>query len=153
MNMSELYYDVANKRTIEQDERRRHFDNVAIATLGFSGVVIGLMSLNSVEPGSCSIWPAVAALIIFGGVGISALNVLWPRPWQFQPPLADLMKNMEAETYLESALTLWAGKQMSSAIDNNDRLLDTKAKWLRLSQVLLILEALSVATFVFWAAH
>lgn len=152
MNGDELYYDVARQQAQEQDERRRHFDTVAMTLLGFSGVVISLMSLGSGNWASWSLWPAIGALVSFGAVALSTLFVLWLREWHFQPPLADLHKNVTSGTYDNEALVVWTAKQVARAVEHNKQPLRNKALWLRLSYVCTVLEVASMAAFAFSVA-
>jgi hypothetical protein len=122
MERDKLCYDVARNRIQEQDKRRQHFDMMATAVLGFSGVIVSVMALSISEWADWSFWPAVFVLIFFAVVALSTIKVLWVRKWELQPPLADLYKYMDSAEYNDKALTLWTAKQMATGIKNNCQL-------------------------------
>lgn len=149
MDKSDLLYDVANAQSKEQDERRRHFDTMATGILALSGALVGVLVFSTADWACWSVFPAVIVLLGFAGVATTTIPSLWLRKWHFQPPLSDLYKHMESGEYENEALLIWSGKQIMSAVENNEKPLRSKALWMRMAYICLVVEVLALGIFVF----
>lgn len=123
MNRDALYYGEAIRQTSEQGESRRHFDSVAVQTLGFSAVGFSFLLLARWQFTAFQLWFVVLSLFCFLLVTITTILALWLRKWEITPPLSDLYKHMESREYEDEALILWAGQALSDSIDKNDKVL------------------------------
>ncbi len=149
MNKADLLYDIANTQSKEQDERRRHFDTMTTGILAFSGALVGMLAFSTTDWACWSVFPAVVILLGFAGVATTTIASLWVREWYFQPPLSDLYKHMESGEYEDEALAIWSGKQIMSAVENNEKPLRSKALWMRRAYICLAIEVLASGVFVF----
>ena len=152
MDKSDLLYDVANAQSKEQDESRRHFDTMATGILALSGALAaalgGMIVFSKADWAYWSVFPAVIGLLGFVGVATTTLASLWLRKWHFQPPLPDLYKNMESGEYEDEALVIWSGKQIMSAVENNEKALRSKSLWLDRAYIYLLVEIIALGIFV-----
>ncbi len=148
MDKSDLLYDVANAQSKEQGEHRRHLDTIATGILAFSGALVGMLVFSTIDWAHWSVFSAVVVLLGFAGVATTTFASLWPRKWHFQPPLSDLYKHMESGEYEDEALVIWSGKQIMSAVENNEKPLRSKALWLRRAYIYLVVEATALGIFV-----
>jgi len=144
-----LLYDVANAQSKEQDERRRHFDTMATGILALSGALVGMLVFSTADWARWSVFPAAIILLGFAGVATTTITSLWLREWHFQPPLSDLYKHMESGEYGDEALVIWSGKQIMSAVENNEKALRSKSLWLSWAYICLIVEIIASGIFVF----
>ena len=149
MDKSDLLYDVANAQSKEQDESRRHFDTMATGILALSGALVGVLVFSKADWAYWSVFPAVIVLLGFAGVATTTITSLWLREWHFQPPLSDLYKYMKSAEYEDEALVIWSGKQIMSAVENNEKALRSKSLWLSWAYICLIVEIIALGIFVF----
>ena len=148
MDKSDLLYDVANAQSKEQEESRRHSDTMATGILALSGVLVGMPVFSAADWAGWSVFPAVIILLGFIGVAITSITSLWLREWHFQPPLSDLYKHMESGEYEDEALVNWSGKQIMSAVEDNEKTLRSKSLWLNGAYACLIGEIIALVMFV-----
>jgi len=149
MKRDALYHDEAIRQANEQHESRRHFDSLAMQTLGFSAVAFSLLLANKIQFTTKQQCIFIFCLISFLGVAISTITALWLRNWEFSPPLSDLYKNMESGEYDDEALTLWVDKSLSDTIPHNNKYLRIKAHALRVAYICLALEVVAIGILVF----
>jgi len=144
MNQAELYYTEACRRTEEQHKTRQHFDTIAIAVLGFAGILLSLTPFAASKWSAYSIYPTISMSIAFVVIAASMVYSLWLRNWEFQPNLSELDKNVKSLEYEDETLVLWSAKWMSDAVANNKRPLRIKAICLRIAYIFLSIEAFSL---------
>ena len=149
MDKSDLLYDVANVQSKEQSEHRRHLDTIATGILALSGVLVGVLAFSTADWADWSVVPTVIILLGFTGVAISTIASLWLSGWNIQPPLSALFKHIESGEYEDETLVKWSGKQMISAIENNEKLLGSKALWMTAAYYCLLIEVIASGIFVF----
>ena len=148
MDKSDLLYDAANAQSKEQDESRRHFDTMATGILALSGALVGMLVFSKADWARWSVFPVVFVLLGFIGVATATLASLWLRRWHIQPPLSDLYEHMESGEYEDEALVLWSGKQITSAVAHNRKVLSSKSLWLSWAYICLLVEIIALGTFV-----
>ena len=149
MDRDELYYDIAKTQTEEQDKRRQHFDTMATAILGLSGVLVSILAFTASRWIFWSIVPAIGAMIGFCGAAISTIVALWLRKFYFAPQIDVLYEHMDSGKHEGEALSIWAAKQMADAIRRNNNPLANKAKWLRRSYIWLSIEVVALGILGF----
>lgn len=148
MNKSDLFYEIANEQYKEQDARRRHFDTMSTGILALSGALVGVLIFSDADWACWSIIPVIFVMLGFVGVAISTIFSLWLREWHCQPPLSDLYENIESGEYKDDKLIIWSGKQIMSAVENNEKPLRSKAFWVKMTHLFLIAEVLALGVFV-----
>lgn len=148
MDKSDLLYDVANAQSNEQGEHRRHLDTIATGILALSGALVGMLVFSKANWAGWSVFPVVFVFLAFAGVATTAIISLWPRQWHFQPPLPDLCKHIESGEYEDEALVIWSGKQIMSAVENNEKPLHSKRLWLGRAYFCLLVEIIALGIFV-----
>ncbi len=148
MDKSDLLYDIANAQSKEQGEHRRHLDTTATGILALSGALVGMLAFSKADWAGWSVFPVVFVLLAFAGVATTAIGSLWQRKWHFQPPLSDLCKYMESGEYEDEALVIWSGKQIMSAVENNEKPLSSKRSWLGWAYFCLLAEVIAFGIFV-----
>ncbi len=148
MDKSDLLYDIANAQSKEQGEHRRHLDTIATGILALSGVLVGMLVFSKADWAGWSVFPVVFVLLAFAGVATTTIASLWPRQWHFQPPLSDLCKYMESGEYEDEVLVIWSGKQIMSAVENNEKPLRFKRLWLGRAYFCLLVEIIALGIFV-----
>ena len=152
MDKSDLLYDVAGAQSKEQVEERRHLDTMATGILAFSGVLIGMLVFSTADWAYWSVFlPAVIVLLGFIGVATTTITSLLVSEWHFQPPLSDLYKYMKSGEYEDEALVIWSGKQIMSAVEDNEKALGSKSSRLQWAYLYLAIEALGLAIFVLFS--
>lgn len=149
MDKADLLYDIANAQSKEQDKSRRHLDTMATGILALSGALVGMLVFSTADWAYWSVFPAVTTLLGFAGVATTTIASLWLREWHFQPPLSDLYKHMESGKYEDEVLVIWSGKQIMSAVENNEKALHSKSLWLGWAYICLIVEIMALGIFVF----
>ena len=149
MDKSDLLYDVANAQSKEQGEHRRNLYTMSTGILALSGALVGMLVFSTAHWACWSVFPAVTTLLGFAGVATTTIASLRLREWHFQPPLSDLYKQMESGEYEDEALVIWSGKQIMSAVENNEKPLRSKALWTRRAYICLAIEVLASGVFVF----
>ena len=148
MTRDVLYHDEAVRQTNEQCETRRHFDSVAVQTLGFSAVIFSFLLLSKWQFIAFQLYFFVSSLFFFLLVAISTILALQLRKWEITPPLSSLYKHIESLDYNDEALTLWIGQCLSDSIENNDKQLDSKAGYLKYAYIFLGLEVVSIGVVI-----
>lgn len=148
MDRATLYYGEAVRQTTEQEETRRHFDGMAVQTLGFSAVSFSLLLLNKWQFSIVQLCIFIICLLLFLGTAISSILSLRLRRWKFSPTLPTLYKHMESLEYEEEALNLWVGKYLSESIDTNDKQMERKARYLLSAYILLGLEEMAIGFLI-----
>ncbi len=148
MDKADLLYDVAKAQSKEQEESRRHSETMATGILALSGVLVGMLVFSTADWAGWSVFPAVIILLGFIGVAITAIASLLKQEWHFQPPLSDLYKHIESGEYEDEALVIWSGKQVMSAIEDNEKVLRSKSLWLNGAYTCLLVEILASELFV-----
>ena len=143
-----MLYDVANAQSKEQGEHRRHLDTIATGILALSGALVGMLVFSKADWAGWSVFPAVTVLLGFAGVAATTLASLWPRQWHFQPRLSDLCEHTESGEYEDEVLVMWSGKQIMSAIENNEKPLRSKRLWLGRAYFCLLVEIIALGIFV-----
>jgi len=149
MDKSDLLYDAASAQSKAQDERRRHFDTMSTGILALSGALVGMLVFSNADWASWSVFPAVIVLLGFAGVATTTIASLRLRKWHFQPSLSDLCKHMESGEYEDEALVIWSGKQIMSAVENNEKPLRSKSSWVGKAHIFLVVEVLALGIFAF----
>jgi hypothetical protein len=144
MNKAEFYYTEVCRRTEEQNQARKQFDNTAIAVLGFAGILLSLTPFAASKWSDYSIYPAIILGVAFIALAVSTIYGLWLRNWQFQPNLPKLFKHIKSKKHKDEDLILWSANCMSDAIANNKKPLKIKAICLLIAYIFLSIEALSL---------
>ena len=152
MTSAQLYYDVARFQTEEQDRRRLHFDTMATAILGLSGALIGFIAFTVDEWASWSKWPFTASLVSFSCVAFFTIVELRLRRWIRQPPLRTLREHILNDAYSDTRVMSWTAKQMSRAIQANEKPLAVKARWLSWAQTSLAVHVVLIGILIASAA-
>jgi len=122
---------------------------MATGILALSGALVGMLVFSTAHWACWSVFPAVTTLLGFAGVATTTIASLRLREWHFQPPLSDLYKQMESGEYEDEALVIWSGKQIMSAVQNNEKTLRAKSLWLAWTYICLIVEIIALGIFVF----
>ncbi len=150
MDKYELYYDYAKLTKEEQESSRRHFDMMATAMLAIAGALIGAVAFGSFKHHFIERphYLFIGALICFAACAISAIAALWLRKWKINPLLNDLQTYTMSEEYTDNELLLWSAKQISDVEPDNAKVLNSKAKWLRICYISFALEAVILGILI-----
>ena len=141
MQKEELYTHVAHSQVEEQRERRRTFDSrmgrlftVSVALMGVAAIAV--KDFASTPPSNPYMTIGLAAVIggVFLWTLICSLNVFSATKWTRGPKLRDFHSHLD-EGHSDEVLTKWVGDQYATVVEENERVLAAKARWLNLAIV------------------
>ena len=137
----EIYYEVALSKVQRQDAWNRDLESKATrysaASVAIVGLVIAIVQNEDVAFEGWRACLAAAAAAAFLGNILVTLIVLLSRDFQNTPNLASFSEHLDSHGEKPKDVWVrWAGDEFKEAYEHNRKILDLKARWIRVSEVL-----------------
>ena len=146
MNDSDLYLDVARSRLISQESLNRELNTTSGILLGIGTTILGLSAviLTFSTTGIVPIMLFSSTLLVSFVVNvISSSYLLLGRKWSYGPKVGEVADRVDA--YDEGQLLKQVADMYAISTDKNGKILDRKAKYLKIGVFSLVAEGLSLA--------
>jgi hypothetical protein len=134
---SDLAFDTASARLAAQSAEIDALDAKVGVALAADGVLVGFMFGTRTAVGS--VWTIVAAGLALAVSGVAALLSFWPRRFIAVPEVRALAAMCISFPRASSAMLKWRWISTAvEAVEQNQRLLHHKVRWLKVSAIALL---------------